>query len=265
MDDIAIIDRAAPAEKITMPPESAKAVITVMKQIKQLGVDEKNQHGGYNYVSVDKFFDHVGRLMAEADIFDLVNEVSSNTEKKETVDSYGKVKVSNWLMCEYAIFLYHASGAQYGPITRTVQVAATGPQSYGSAMSFVEKYFLRGLFKIPTGEKDADDSAPDGLPVSGQRQPAKGDDEGFASGADRFVKNAKIRIAEFTTVSALKGWWADQDKAFAGFFDGEKDPKFQALRAVYIARGTALKASVEAITQPPKTNGERLTSDAIPY
>lgn len=256
----AIID-AAPSPK--MPPEIAKAVITVMKQIKQLGVDEKNQHGGYNYVSVDKFFDHVGRLMAEADIFDVVNEVSSTTEKKETVDSYGKVKVSNWLTCEYAIYIYHASGAEYGPILRTVQVAATGPQSYGSAMSFVEKYFLRGLLKIPTGEKDADDSAPDGLPVTSARQPKVADDSALA-GADRFVKNAKIRIAEFTTVAALKDWWADQDKSFSGFFDGENDPKFKALRASYIERGTVLKNAAEN-AKPFKPNGENLTGDQIPY
>jgi hypothetical protein len=147
-----------------MPPEIAKGVVAVMKKIKMLGVDDKNQHGGYNYVSVDKFFDHVGRLMAEADIFDLIDEVSTVSEKKEAVDSYGKAKVSAWLTCTYDIFLFHASGAQFGPIRRTVQVQASGPQSYGSGMSFVEKYFLRGLFKIPTGEKDADDHPVDGLP-----------------------------------------------------------------------------------------------------
>lgn len=266
LQDAALSVASAPK----MPPEIAKAVIAVMKKIKQLGVDEKNAHGGYNYVSVDKFFDHVGRLMAEADLFNVVNEVSSVTERKEATDNYGKTKVSNWMTCTYEIFLFHASGAEYGPIRRTVQVAATGPQSYGSAMSFAEKYFLRGLFKIPTGEQDADQDAQLGLPQSCANGGARRDDDGHANAVSTYVKNSKKRIAEFTDLDALKEWWADQDKMMRGLFDSENDAKFQDLRAAYIKHGTALKAKDSApatngTTHAQKTNGAHMTGDAIPY
>ena len=52
--------------------------------------------------------------------------------------------------------LYHTSGTSYGPIHRKMMVAATGPQAFGSSQSYIEKYFLRALFKVPTGETDAD-------------------------------------------------------------------------------------------------------------
>ena len=37
----------------TMPPAVAAAIIAVKKQVKQLGHDDKNEHGRYNFVSVD--------------------------------------------------------------------------------------------------------------------------------------------------------------------------------------------------------------------
>lgn len=149
-----------------MPADLAKAIVKVMGEVKKLGKDTRNDHGRYNYVSVDQFFDQIGKLMSEAGMFVVVNETDCETAIRTTVDSYGKEKSSAWLTSHYDIFLYHESGAEYGPIKRTIQVSASGPQSYGSAISFVEKYFLRSLFKIPTGEQDADADAHEGLPAN---------------------------------------------------------------------------------------------------
>lgn len=158
-----------------MPPEIAKAVVSVMGKVKMLNKDEKNSFAKYNYVSVDKFFDQIGRLMAEAGIFVLIDEIATNVEMRESVDDYGKVKKYNWLICQYEIRIYHESGVCHGPLTRAVQVQASGPQAYGSAQSYVEKYFLRSLFKVPTGEADADADAQEGLPKmsSERRAPPK--------------------------------------------------------------------------------------------
>lgn len=155
----------AHAEAHKMPPEIAAAVVAVMGKVKQIGKDDENKFAKYSYVSVDKFFDHIGRLMADAGIFVVADEASTSVEVRETVDDYGKVRKSNWLVCQYEIRLYHQSGACYGPLARSVQVQASGPQAYGSAQSYVEKYFLRSLFKVPTGEADADADAQEGLPA----------------------------------------------------------------------------------------------------
>jgi hypothetical protein len=150
----------------TMPPEIAKAVVKVMSEVKKLGKDARNEHGKYQYVSVDQFFQQVGKLMAEAGIFVIVNEAQSEIETRETTDTYGKLKMSAWLSTAYDIFIGHESGVMYGPLRRHQQVSATGPQSYGASEAYVEKYFLRNLFKIPTGEADADADAQDGLPAT---------------------------------------------------------------------------------------------------
>ena len=67
----------------SMPPEIAKAVVKVMGEVKKLGKDTRNAHGGYNYVSVDQFFDQIGQLMHGAGIFVVVNELDSETAIRE--------------------------------------------------------------------------------------------------------------------------------------------------------------------------------------
>ena len=156
-----------------MPPEIAKAVVSVMAEIKPLAKDGKNKFQNYSYTSVDDFFEAVGPLMSKNSIFTMVFESELEVLQKQSTDDRGNTKVSMWLFGNYDIYLYHASGSFYGPVKRSTQVIASGPQSYASAMSFVEKYFLRSLFKIPTGELDEGDSTKEsGLPPSPAQPPA---------------------------------------------------------------------------------------------
>ena len=152
-------------ERPIMPPEIAKAVIAVKKEIKALGKDQENKFARYKYVSVDKFYEVIGPLMAAVGLFVVVDESACSVEKRETQSESGQVKSGMWLTANYDLTLFHESGVQYGPIHRTITVAATGPQAFGSGMSYVEKYFLRSLFKIPTGEEDADASEQEGVPT----------------------------------------------------------------------------------------------------
>lgn len=173
----AVVDdtrQALPAPLPPMPPEIAKAIVVVMAQIRRLGKDTENKFQRYQYTSVDQFFEAVGPLMAEAGIFTLPIESSMEIERKETTNDQGQTKASIWLSATYDMYIYHASGASFGPISRSIQVPASGAQSYASAMSFVEKYFLRSLFKIPTGDADADgDDKRDLPPRSNNRTPPK--------------------------------------------------------------------------------------------
>lgn len=155
------------APRPKMPPEIAAAIVKVKKQVKQLGKDERNQFAKFNYVSVDKFYDVIGRMMAEAGIFVITDEVGIAAEKRETVTESGQVKSAVWITATYELALFHETGVEYGPIHRTIMVQATGPQAFGSGMSYVEKYFLRSLFKVPTGEEDADAAPQEGVPEGG--------------------------------------------------------------------------------------------------
>jgi hypothetical protein len=138
-----------------LPPAIAKAIIAVMKAAgsKQLGFDERNQHGSYSYVSIDKFLAAFGPLLADAGLIVLVDESSIEVRPGQ--------KETPWLFPRYDVWLAHESGVMWGPLRRHLALPMTGPQTFGSAESYVQKRLLRGLFMVPTGDKDADDIAPD--------------------------------------------------------------------------------------------------------
>ena len=144
----------------TMPPAIAAAIIAVKKQVKQLGADDKNEHGHYNFVSVDKFYERIGKLMAEAGLALLIDET--------VTDVRGNDKTGNpWLFAQYDLTFMHENGALSHPLHRSIALPISGPQAFGAAQSYIEKQFLRQVFKVPTGDKDADDTAPgEGAPES---------------------------------------------------------------------------------------------------
>ena len=155
-----------------MPPEIAKAIISVNKRVTSLGKDEENKFARFKYTSVDAFYEAIGPLMADAGIFVLTDEVDTEIERREGTDDQGRPRITVWLTTKYEISIYHENGAEWGPICREMMVAATGPQAYGAGQSYVEKYFLRGLFKVPTGDADADGHPQAGLPERPQTKGA---------------------------------------------------------------------------------------------
>jgi hypothetical protein len=147
-----------------MPPEIAAAIVNVMGKIRRLGKEGQNTFQRYQFTSVDQFYEAVGPLMAESGIFTMVYESVMDISERKTTTDRGETKMSVWLSAIYDVYIYHETGKFYGPIARSTQVTASGAQSYASAMSFVEKYFLRSLFKIPTGDKDAEEDQKHELP-----------------------------------------------------------------------------------------------------
>src|SRR5215469_14670050 len=138
-----------------MPPEIAEAIVKIKASAGKLVNDEKNEHGKYNYVSVDAFFERFQPLMAEHGLFTMIDEVASE------VRSQGE-RGSAWLFQEYEVWLCHVSGAMWGPMRKHLALPISGPQAYGAAESYVQKRLLRGIFMVPTGEADADSIAQTG-------------------------------------------------------------------------------------------------------
>jgi len=151
-----------------MSPSIAAAIVAVCRDVRQLGADDRNKHGGYNFVSVDKFYAAIGPVMAKHGLATFANVARS--EIVESVNDEGKTK--SHLHMEWELYLIHEDGSVYGAVRRDVTVIASGPQAYAAAESFVTKYFIRSTFKIPTVDKDdADLHEQEPLPQSGSRGP----------------------------------------------------------------------------------------------
>lgn len=158
---------------IGMPPAIAQAIIAVKKQVRQIGQDERNEHGKYRYVSVDRFYERIGPMMAEAGLALLIDETETEVRISETTDRDGNPRKTAWLFAQYNMAFMHESGALSTPMRRSVAQPLTGPQTYGAAQSYIEKQFLRQVFKIPIGERDADETAQgDDAPARGRTAPS---------------------------------------------------------------------------------------------
>jgi hypothetical protein len=149
-----------------MPVEIIRAIIKITGEVKRLGKEGTNTFARYKFTSVDQFYEALGPIMSANGLMDLAEEKSVTIEIREVADERGVVKKSAWMTAIYDFWLYHESGVRFGPITRHIQVQATGAQSYASAQSYAEKYFLRNLFKVPTGDKDeVEETGKEGLPA----------------------------------------------------------------------------------------------------
>lgn len=129
------------------PPKLAAALCKVSASVRQLGKSERNQFAKYDFVSVDKFYAVVGSLMAEQGVHCIPDCADSEV--------IANAKTGKPLLRErWAFTLLHESGEVAGPYHRTVTVPAEGAQAHGSSESYAQKQFLRGVFRVPTGDKD---------------------------------------------------------------------------------------------------------------
>jgi hypothetical protein len=126
-----------------MSPKIANAIVSVQQSVQKYEQDKKNSYGKYNYLGIDGYYEKLRPLLNNANISILCNEVSC-----DLVDS-------KYLKTTYEFSVLHKDGDYWeSGIKRTVIVPYTGGQTCGSSLSYAEKFFLRTVFKIATGEID---------------------------------------------------------------------------------------------------------------
>lgn len=195
----------------TFPPKLAAALIAVSGDVKQLGKSERNEFAKYNFVSVDRFYEAIGSLMAKHGVHVIPDCVESEV--------IANAKTGKPLLRErWAFTILHESGESAGPFHRTVTVPAEGAQAHGSSESYAQKQFLRGVFRVPTGDKDdADygDKAEHGVSQRKSAAQAKrdGDNEtvrAMLEGAATLEDlDARWRVVEDDWLPVLPEKWAD--------------------------------------------------------
>lgn len=141
-----------------MPAEISKAIVAVMKSTGTLAKNEKNTHGGYKYASVDAFYEEFGPATAEQNLI-IHAAALSHSYDKIINEKTGDMKVA--VTIEYAFTLFHSeSGTQWSDPndTKEIRLWWSGAQTFGAGESYAIKQYMRGLFKIPTGDRDADEA-----------------------------------------------------------------------------------------------------------
>ncbi len=204
------------------PPKLAAALCGVSSKVRQLGKSERNQFAKYDFVSVDKFYSAIGPLMAENGIHCIPDCVESSVVPGNVkTDRNGEQRQGAPLLRErWAFTLIHESGECAGPFHRTVTVPAEGAQAHGSSESYAQKQFLRGVFRVPTGDKDDADygDKPEHGVSQAQRKSAAqakrdGDNERiremFNSAPSLTDLNSRWQHVQESELPVLPASWAD--------------------------------------------------------
>lgn len=192
----------------TMPPEIAAAIVKVMTNVKRLHKSEKNKHEGYNFVSVDAFYEAVNPLCAEAGLAIWLLEKEVESFPPAEGRKAGTLRVT----CE--VIAVHSSGAVWSFGDRVTTVIAQGPQAFAAAHSFIQKYFMRGLFMIPTGEAlediEADAQPKENIPQFRKTRGAAAKTAGKSpeERISAFISEAQEDLKGFTSGQELIEWEA---------------------------------------------------------
>jgi len=150
-----------------MPPAVALAVNAVMAEVPKLPKTAHNNHGNYDFTSIDDFLGAIRPLCAEYGL--IISQDEECFEFKQLTNKQGEP--SNWLTLTFRYTLIHSSGETWAHRpSRTIMVnASMGAQAFGAAQSYSLKQFMRSLFQIATGEPDIDADEADSN--TGERPP----------------------------------------------------------------------------------------------
>lgn len=191
-----------------MKPETIKAIIETRTKVGNLGKAAFNPHGRYKYVSIDTYYEKVAAAAAANGLAWVASELNFHL-----LPDVGKTGI---IRATYAMTLMHTSGdCLQNFSTITIVHPIQGAQTVGSAMSYVDKVFMRQLFSVATGEAgaDADETNPEDL-MLGEKAPKEAPapkgpaEEDLKQLEDVFV--TFVPTAE--TENDLKQFWSDNIK-----------------------------------------------------
>lgn len=136
-----------------MPSSIVKAVCAIKSTLEAVKKSRRNQHGGYDYASIDDIQAALTNKMGEVGLIVLGMEDSVETISKTNKEG----KDATWIKVVILYVLATETDTWIHPkAKRTVMLQFTGPQSFQAAHSFAEKSFLKSLFDIPTGDMELD-------------------------------------------------------------------------------------------------------------
>lgn len=165
---------------------AANRILKTQRAVPTLAKTSNNPQNNYNYASIDDYYSIVAKLAAENGLSWWVTVADNGYSFPQVInDGVGKPKTLQHTTYEFTLIV-----EDVGVIQGFRRVNITGPyvgcQTAGIFESYAEKQFMRNLFKVVTGEVDADAMTMDGHITKGDpkastavaigRRPATEDD-----------------------------------------------------------------------------------------
>lgn len=192
----------------TMPKEIAVAVLAVMDEVGYVQKKGVNSFQNYKYASIEGVLEKVQPALVKAGLLIVQSE-----------HSHAIVAEDNMMEATYLFSLIHKSGVQAEPVKVTSlsglrnSKGGYDDKALNKCNTAARKYFILGLFQIPTGlEVDADaeeDKAPVTVDVSGRalmKTAAPNGANGKLRTTADFVQEATEAVNASKTQKELAAW-----------------------------------------------------------
>lgn len=227
-----------------MPASIVRSISAIKATVEAVKKSSKNSHGGYMFASTDDIYAALARKMGEVGY-----HVHALEEKCEIVRIEKEGKTVQWANVVYSFM--HATETDtwcHPKDRRTLYIQVTGPQTFQAATSFVEKAYLRSLFKLPTGDMDLDsmpqgDSEEDQVALNGNgRRPRKSSAEGKRDGSVKVFNEIRADIANALGVEHLQHMrtiWADDWAAMPARWADTLEDEYETKMSTFAARQAA--------------------------
>lgn len=181
---------------VPMPAKVSDAICIVMANMESVAKSGKNTHGNYNFASTDDIYAALTKKMGDARL--AITALEDEWAMVESKNADGKP--ARWLRIRYLFLLSCAGDNWIEPRNRrTIFIQITGPQTFQAAESYCWKQYLRGLFKVPTGDKDLDE-----LPENYEFNPVRFSQPVPPSPSEADLIAERARIAELTKAKAVE-------------------------------------------------------------
>jgi hypothetical protein len=187
-----------------MPKEIAESVIAMMAKVGYIQKTGFNDFHKYKYVSIEGVLEKVQPALTDCGL------VITQDEMGHAIIADG-----NLMEATYAFSLSHKSGKQWGPIRHTGLASVRNTKggyddkALNKCHTAARKYFILGLFQIPTGlEADADEEEdkPEAARPQGQQRTAAPQPKNGKTTAAGWALESGKKLETFKTEKQLDDW-----------------------------------------------------------
>ena len=188
------------------PRAVAEAIVRMMDEVGYVQKKGDNKFHGYKYVSIEGVLEKVQPALVKCGLVITQSEIS-----------HAIVGDGNLMEAVYEFRLVHTSGECSEPIRHTGLASLRNTKggyddkALNKCHTAARKYFILGIFQIPTGleeDPDAEEDKPHSKQESPRRDaPApKPDDNTAQEKALKWVADAKVAIKAIRTESSIMRW-----------------------------------------------------------
>ena len=219
-----------------------KALIAVTRDVGTLGKGALNPHGGYKYVSIDRFYESVGAAAAKHGLSWVLIE--------DAFAIHPGVGKTGMIQATYRVRMMHEDGEVMEDFSKlSIIHPIQGAQTVGSAMSYADKVFQRQTFKVATGEEDADSTNPSDLDFSAKPKAAdKPADKAAEADRTKALKDAaniveetvKKFVGDCEDLNGLNDFWHQNAPEINGIKSVDADQHNRIIK-MFAARKAELK------------------------